>query len=114
MDIVEEEVNWSIKAKYLGVILGQGLTLKDHVDYLVDMTKKSMGKLIGRRSKLELKIKLLGPSSTPSCCTHVHSQPEASSERLLGTSRTSKSTESWTKRKSRTSWMRQPREHSKS
>lgn len=58
MDIVEEEVNWSIKAKYLGVILGQGLTLKDHVDYLVDMTKKSMGKLIGRRSKLELKIKL--------------------------------------------------------
>lgn len=42
VDIAGEEVSWSTQAEYLGVILDQGQTFKDHVDYLVEKTKKAI------------------------------------------------------------------------
>lgn len=57
MYIAGEEVSWTTKAKYLD----QGLTFKDHANYMVNMTKIAIGRMgghIGRKFKLKLTTKL--------------------------------------------------------
>ena len=55
-------IPWRSQAKYLGVIVDKRLSFIPHIDYIVANTNKikgSLSALIGRRSKLSIRNKLL-------------------------------------------------------
>jgi len=56
------EVSWQSESKYLGVIIDKTITLKPHIDYVIERANiaiRVLYPLINRKSKLDLRNKLL-------------------------------------------------------
>jgi hypothetical protein len=62
ISLMGSEISWQSESKYLGVILDKAITLKPHIDYVIERANvaiRVLYPLINRKSKLDLKNKLL-------------------------------------------------------
>jgi Reverse transcriptase (RNA-dependent DNA polymerase) len=61
INLMGSDVNWRSESKYLGVIIDKAITLKPHIDYVIERANiaiRVLYPLINRKSKLDLKNKL--------------------------------------------------------